>query len=113
MSILSWLFKPKNEMARTNTRPVRMGRYNITSHAQNRLVQSNRNATKWDMVDNLFTKPHALSNVKYDGWGRPSYNRIGRRITTSINPRNHNVVSVRPVSKPEIKLYNLQRKILC
>ena len=110
MSILSWFLKPKRNMAKPNTRMVRIGKYRITPHAQNRLIERDRYTPKWDMVDNLFTRPHALSHIKYDSRGRPSYNRIGKRITTSINPFNHNVVSVRPVSKPEIKRYNLQKK---
>ena len=110
MSILSWLFKSQKEMAQTNTQHVRLGKYTVTSHAQNRLVDPTRRTTKWDVVDNLFTKPHAMTSIKTDHFGRPSYNRVGRRITTSINPRNNYVVSLRPVSDAEEKRYGLVKR---
>ncbi len=58
MSILSFLFKPKKEMAKKNTKRVKVGKYTITKHAQNRIVEENRNINKIDVLDNLFTKPN-------------------------------------------------------
>ena len=110
MSILTWLLKSKKEMAKKNTKPVKLGKYTVTSHAQNRTVEPSRKTTKIDVVDNLFTKPHAITTVKFDRLGRPSYNRVGKRITTSINPSNNNVVSLRPVSDSEEKKYNLVKR---
>lgn len=110
MSILSWFLKPKKEMAKKDTKHVKLGKYTITSHAQNRTVEPARKTTKWDVVDNLFTKPHAITKTKMDRLGRPSYNRVGKKITTSINPRNNNVVSLRPVSDAEEKKYDLVRR---
>lgn len=110
MSILSWLFKSKREMKKENTKNVKLGKYTITSHAQNRLVDSTRKTTKWDVIDNLFTKPHAVTEVKEDQKGRLSYKRVGKRITTAINPTNNKVVSLRPVSKYEKKKYNLTKR---
>ena len=108
MSILGFLFKSKKEMSKITTKHVKVGKYTLTSHAQNRIVDKTRKMSKIDVIDNLFTKPNAKTNVKLDESERPSYNRIGKRITTSINPKNHNVVSCRPISKQEIKKFDLQ-----
>ena len=108
MSILGFLFKSKKEMAKGNTKHIKVGKYTLTSHAQNRIVDKTRKMDKVDVLDNLFTKPNVKTNVKFDELGRPSYNRIGKRITTSINPQNQNVVSCRPVSKREIKKHSLK-----
>ena len=108
MSILVFLFKSKKEMAKETTRHIKVGKYTLTSHAQNRIVDKTRKMSKTDVIDNLFTKPNVKTCVKLDGSGRPSYNRIGKRITTSINPKNHNVVSCRPVSKQDIKKFDLK-----
>ena len=94
MSIVSWLLKPKSDMAKENTPCVKLGKYTLTSHAQNRVADPTRKTRKRDVIDNLFTRPHAITKTKTDSRGRPSYNRIGKRITTSINPRNKNVVSL-------------------
>ena len=108
MSILGFLFKPKSEMAKDDTKHVRVGKYILTSHAQNRIVDKTRKMSKGDVLDNLFTKPNVKTKVKFDKLNRPSYNRIGKKITTSINPQNSNVVSCRPVSKQEVKQYRLK-----
>ncbi len=107
MSILSFLFKPKKEMAKKNTKRVKVGKYTITKHAQNRIVEEIRNINKIDVLDNLFTKPNGVTKIKYDEDGRPSYNRIGKRATTSINPNDNVVTTCRPVSTKEIKKFNL------
>ena len=107
MSILGFLFKPKKEMAKKNTKRVKVGKYVITKHAQNRIVEKSRMISKIDVLDNLFTKPNGVSKTKYDEDGRPSYNRIGKRATTSINPKENVVTTCRPISKNEIKKYNL------
>ena len=113
MSILSFLFKPKKEMAKKNTKSVKVGKYTITKHAQNRIVEESRKIDKIDILENLFTKPNAITPVKIDEKKRPSYNRIGKRATTSINPTNDNVVTCRPVSDKEVrdfKLVNISKK---
>lgn len=107
MSILSFLFKPKKEMAKKNTKHVKVGKYTITPHAQNRIVDKTRKMDKIDVLDNLFAKPNAITPIKHDDLGRPSYNRVGKRITTSINPTNNKVVSCRPVSKQDRRDFNL------
>lgn len=107
MSILGFLFKPKKEMAKKNTKRVKVGKYTITKHAQNRIVEEVRKINKLDVLDNLFTKPNGVTKTRYDVDGRPSYNRIGKRATTSINPNNNVVTTCRPISVKEIKFFNL------
>ncbi len=107
MSIVGFLLKPKKEMAKKDTRYVKVGKYYLTSHAQNRIVQRERTMDKVDVLDNLFTKPNAITQIKYNKNGKPSYDRVGKRITTSINPTNNNVATCRPVSKKEMKQFGL------
>lgn len=107
MSILGFLFKPKKEMAKKNTKRVKVGKYTITKHAQNRIVEEVRNINKIDVLDNLFTKPNGITKVKYDELGHPSYNRVGKRATTGINPANNNVVTCRSVSRQDRRDFNL------
>lgn len=107
MSVLGFLLKPKHQMAKENTRYIRVGKYTLTSHAQNRIVDKARKMGKADVLENLFTKPNGVTQIKYDGFGRPSYNRVGKRATTSINPTNNKVVSCRPVSKQDRRDFNL------
>lgn len=56
MSILGFLFKSKKEMAKKDTKRVKVGKYTITSHAQNRTVDATRKLTKKDMLVNLLSK---------------------------------------------------------
>lgn len=63
-----------------------------------------RKITKGEVYINLTTKPIEVSNVKIDSFGRPSYRRSSKnKITTAINPRNNNVVSV---NRLHTKTYN-------
>lgn len=48
-------------------------------------------------------KVDAITKTKLEHYGRLSYNRIGKTITTSINAENNYVVSLRPVSDAEEK----------
>jgi hypothetical protein len=54
--MLGWFLKPKKEMAKLGTKHVRIGKYEISSHAQNRTVDTSRNLKKKDMVINLSSK---------------------------------------------------------
>ena len=103
---MSFLLKPKKEMKKEPTKRVTVGKYTITSHAQNRIVEESRKINKLDVLDNLFSKPNAITKVTYDEKG-PSYRRVGKRATTAINPTNNNVTTCRPVSKKEIKQFDL------
>lgn len=110
MSILSWFFKSKKKMAKPDTKPVHIGKYRITSHAQNRTVEKARNLKKRDMVNNLLTKPHAITPVQIDEFGRPSYKRIGKTAVTAINPSNNNVCSIKRTNDKDAKKYKLKKR---
>lgn len=91
MSVLSWFLKPKREMAKEHTKHVRMGKYEISSHAQNRTAQKLRNLKKTDMVINLFGKTsrnspnyeHQDGTVQYD-----RVNETNRTLTHIVNKTN-------------------------
>ena len=113
MSILGFLFKSKKEMAKENTKHVKVGKYTLTPHAQNCIVDKTRKMDKIDVLDNLFAKPNGITKTKINSKNQPSYNRVGKRITTTINPKNDKVVTCRPVSDKEIrdfKLVNISKK---
>lgn len=110
MSLLGFLFKSKKDMVKPNTRSIKVGKYNVTSHAQNRIVEPSRNLRKTDLVDNLYHKPLVLEPIRYDTKGRPSYSRIGRYATTQINPKNNNLNSIWRTNKSDAKKYNLERR---
>ncbi len=108
MSIIGFLFKSKKEMAKKNTKRIKVGKYTITKHAQNRIVQEDRKINKIDVLENLFTKPNGISKIKMDkNTNQPSYNRVGKHATTTINPTNNNVTTCRPVSKQDARDFNL------
>ena len=106
MSILGFLFKRKNEMAKKDTKRVKIGKYTLTAHAQNRIVDRTRKIEKLDVLDNLFTKPNGITKIVYDKNG-PSYRRVGKRITTAINPTNNKVTTCLPVSRQDKKEFDL------
>ncbi|MGM9969675.1 MAG: hypothetical protein ACI35S_04685 [Anaeroplasma sp.] len=110
MSTLSFLFKSKKEMSKDNTKPVKVGKFTISSHAQNRIVEPARRVTKSGVVSNLVREPLGVSRVKYDDENRPSYNRVGNSVVTSINPDTSVVASVRRTNKNDAKKYNLRKK---
>lgn len=93
-------------MAKKETKPVKVGKYTITSHAQNRIVDKTRKMNKVDVLDNLFTKPNGITKTVYDKNG-PSYRRVGKRITTAINPTNNKVTTCMPVSRQDRKEFDL------
>lgn len=106
MSIFGFLIKSKKEMEKVNTAHIKMGKYILTPHAQNRIADKTRKINKSDVLSNLFTKPNGITKIKYEN-NRPSYNRVGKHITTSINPTNNKVVSCRPISKQDRKEFDL------
>ena len=99
--------KSRSAMSNEKTRPVKVGRFNVTSHAQNQMIK--RDIPNEAMIRNLCRKPVAKSPVKYDSYGRPSYNRHNTESTTSINPRNKNVSTIHALKKSDAKRYGISR----
>ena len=97
-------------MSRDDATPVKVGKFTITSHAQNRIVEPNRKVTKSGVISNLVKKPLGIGQIKYDDENRPSYNRIGNSVVTNINPETRTVASVRRTNKRDAKKYNLRKK---
>lgn len=80
--------------------PYKVKKYYVTQHAVQRMNE--RKISKGSLYYNLIRKPLAISNVKFDNSGRPSYNRIAKnKICSSINPSNNNVVSVHKIHTKE------------
>ena len=91
MSILGWFLKPKKEMAKENTKHVRMGKYEISSHAQNKTVETSRKLKKKDMVINLLGKTSKNSKTYTHTDGTKQYDRVNdknRTLTHIVNKTN-------------------------
>ncbi len=100
MSILSWFLKPTKEMAKPNTKHVRIGKYEVTSHAQNRVVDPTRDLNKGDMFRNLYgnsiksdTYQHRDGTIQYD-----KLNKKDRTVTHIVSKKNA-VKSIRKYHK--------------
>lgn len=97
MSIFDFLFRGyRKNKANETTLPkssYKDGKYTVTSHAVKRMNE--RKISKGEVHTNLHTKPIKKSTVKYDKFGRPSYERTGRnKVVTEINPTNKKVTTV-------------------
>ena len=110
MSLLSFILKSKKDMAKENTRPIRIGRYTLSKHVQNRIVNPTREVTKCGVISNLLRKPLGLGKIKIDSKNRLSYERIGDRVVTAINPLTNVVATVRKTNLRDARKYNLRMK---
>ncbi len=91
MSIFSWFLKSKKEMAKENTKHVRIGKYEVSSHAQNRTVDASRELKKKDMVINLLSKASNNSKIYTHSDGTNQYDRVNdknRTLTHIVNETN-------------------------
>lgn len=98
--------KSRRAMANPRTRPVKVGRFNVTSHAQNKMVE--RKIRNESMIENLCRKPAAKSPVKVDSNG-PSYKRMNKDTTTTINPISKNVSTIYRTNSRDAKHYGFQK----
>ena len=90
MSIFSWFLKPKKEMAKKNTKHVKVGKYEVSSHAQNRVAEKSRDLKKKDMVINLLGKSQNSPNYQHTD-GTVQYDRVNeknRTLTHIVNKSN-------------------------
>ncbi len=83
-------------MAKSNTKHVRIGKYEVSSHAQNRTVDSSRNLKKKDMVINLLGKMSKNSKIYTRADGTKQYDRVNEknRTITHIVTRKNVVKSI-------------------
>ena len=66
-------------MAKPDTKHVRMGKYEISSHAQNRTVDPTRKLKKKDMVINLLGKESKNSKTYTHIDGTKQYDRVNEK----------------------------------
>lgn len=101
MSLLKYLFKPRKDTAKPNTKPVRVGKYIISAHAQNRISQKKRNLSKWDLLINLYG--NSYNSDLYVKDGVVQYDRVNsnNRTTTHIIDKNNKVKTIRKYHNTE------------
>ena len=91
--------------------PYKVKKYYVTLHAVEQM--NNRKISKGALYYNLTRKPLAVTAIKIDEKGRASYRKTTKnKITSAINPTNHNVVSVNKLHTKKYKqlLQALQRR---
>ena len=83
-------------MAKPQTKHVHMGKYVISSHAQNRIVDPARKLKKKDMVINLLGKRSKNSNTYTYKDGTIQYDRVNNynRTITHITKKDHHVKTI-------------------
>lgn len=92
MSLFSFIFKRKKSMAKPYTKRIKLNKYTLTSHAQNKIVSKKHHMSKYDVIDDMYRKElyNTRPNVyKYDG--SLEYKRIGRRLTSVIALKTKNI----------------------
>lgn len=96
MSIVSWYCKSKKNMKKVNTKHVRVGKYTVSSHAQNRIVDPKRKLKKRDMIINLLSKKSKTSKTYLHKDGAKQYDRVnaGNRTITRITQKENRVKTI-------------------
>ena len=101
----------KTKDQRIPKEPYKVKKYYVTSHAVEQMGK--RKISKGALYYNLTRKPLAVTKVKIDEKGRPSYRKSTKnKITSAINPTNNNVVSVNKLHTKTYKqlMQNLKRR---
>lgn len=108
MSILGFLIKSKKDMAKPNTQSIRIGKYTLTKHAQNRIAEHRRDLSKHNVLRNLFGKSDVTKLYMYHN--TLQYDRIHKKskIVTHISPK-HRIKTIHKVHNP-IKEIEKRRK---
>ena len=103
MSILSWFFKSKKQMAKPNTPRVRIGKYKVSSHAQNRMADPKRNLRKRDMVQNLCGRSIQSDTYLHKDKQTIQYDRLNKRnqTVTYIVKKDNVVKTIRKYHKKD------------
>ena len=77
-------------MAKPDTKHVRIGKYKVSSHAQNRMAEKSRDLKKKDMVINLLGASQNSPNYRHKD-GTVQYDRVNeknRTLTHIVNKSN-------------------------
>ena len=103
MSILSWFLKPKKQMAKKNTPRVRIGKYKVSSHAQNRTVDPKRDLRKKDMVQNLCGRSIQSEPYLHKDKQTVQYDRLNKnnQTVTYITKKGNVVKTIRKYHKKD------------
>lgn len=110
MSTIGFLLKSKKKMEKENTKIVKVRGYNITSHAQNKIVNPSRNLKKKYVVSDLYSKPLGYSHFEYDKKKGPSYRRIGNYCVMGINSYFKNVTTAWRLGEDKAKKMGLIKR---
>ena len=88
-------------MAKKNTKRLKMGKYEISSHAQNRTAEKRRNLKKRDMVQNLFGKSLESKTYVHSDGKTVQYDRLNKnnRTVTHIVKNGNIVKTIRKYHK--------------
>lgn len=81
MSLFSWILKSKKNMAKQNTRRVKVREYSISAHVQNRIADKSRRLRKIDLLINLLSKKSNNSSV-YKKGDTLQFDRVNDRNRT-------------------------------
>lgn len=102
MSVIRLFFKTNGQK---NTARVRIGKYTISSHAQNRIVDPKRQLSKLDLLINLYGDSENSNPYVHKDGKTIQYDRINRhnRTITHIVKKNHTVKSIRKYHKKRKK----------
>lgn len=97
MSVLKYWFKSKKKMMNKNSSQIRIGKYIISSHAQNRIVDPKRNLKKIDLIINLFGKSYNSKPYMHKDGKTIQYDRINNlnRTITHITCNRNMVKTIR------------------
>lgn len=107
MSLISFIFKNKKSMAEPYTKRVKLNKYTLTSHAQNRIVDKTRKLTKFDVIDDYYKPKLYKSPIMKDDDGSKKYYRVGRRITSVISYPTNNVRTLWNNNPRRLKKYGI------
>lgn len=103
MSIITFIFKSKRKMAKPHTCHVKIFKYTLTSHAQNRIVDKKRKIRKRDVIYDLYHMPLYIQRVKAKD-GTQELQRFGRRLTSFIAINTMKIKSIRRSNNREMKI---------
>lgn len=93
-------------MANPKTKWVKLNGFNLTSHAQNRIVS--RKIKKADVVDHFYSDPLIETPIrKSKSDDTDEYDRIGKKLFSPIAADTNNVKMIRAINKNRAKKYGL------